>query len=49
MAWEAGAAAFLQAQLRSGIEVVLDTVRFDERIEGQTLFLPEKEGWTARA
>ena len=29
-----GAAAFLQAQLRSGIEVVLDTVRFDERIEG---------------
>ena len=25
-----GAAAFLQAQLRSGIEVVLDTVRFDE-------------------
>lgn len=29
-----GAAAFLQAQLRSGIEVVLDTVRFEERIEG---------------
>ena len=29
-----GAAAFLQAQLRSGIEAVLDTVRFDERIEG---------------
>lgn len=29
-----GAAAFLQAELRSGIEVVLDTVRFDEKIEG---------------
>ena len=35
----AGCVAFLGAELRSGIEAVLDTVRFDRRLEGADLVI----------
>lgn len=35
----AGCVAFLGAELRSGIEAVLDTVRFDRRLEGAELVI----------
>lgn len=35
----AGCVAFLGAELRSGIEAVLDTVRFDSRLEGADLVI----------
>lgn len=35
----AGAVAFLRAELRSGIDVVLETIHFDEMLEGCSLVI----------
>lgn len=43
-----GFVAFLKAELKPGIRMVLDALRFDERIRGRILLLREKVNWINR-
>lgn len=43
-----GVLPFLNAELQSGIDIVLDMLRFRETIQGADLILPVKGNWTNR-